>query len=121
MARLNQRFNWWTLVPIPWRRWRIALKVDAGDKVPDSIPRNGTVLVESGSSPTWLAFDCPCGRGHRIMLNLCRSRWPYWTVKRRSPLTVEPSIDTVYAGIRCHFFLERGKIIWTRESRGEHP
>lgn len=117
MAKLSRRIDWWNWVPMPWQRWRVVLSVDAGDEVPDSIPHNGAVLVEVRGKPTWLAFDCPCGTGHRIMLNLSRSRWPRWTVKSRSPLTVAPSVDAVNAGRRCHYYLERGKVVWARELR----
>lgn len=116
MAKLKG-IDLWVWVPLPWRRWRITLSVEAGDEVPDVIPQNAAVLVEAEGLPSWLAFDCPCGRGHRIMLNLTRARWPHWTMKTRSPLTVTPSIDTVYEGRRCHFFLERGKIAWARDAR----
>jgi uncharacterized protein DUF6527 len=117
MAKLNRLVDWWSQVLLPWRRWRVVLSVPAGDEVPESLPHHGAVLVETSGSPTWLAFDCPCGSGHRIMLNLSHDRWPRWTLKSRSPLTVEPSIDAVNSGRRCHYFLKRGTVHWARELR----
>jgi hypothetical protein len=89
-------------------------QVDAGDEVPDRLPRRGAVLVGPSTQPTWIAFDCPCERGHRIMINLDRSRRPAWRVASRTPLSIRPSIDDVAAGRRCHFFVSNGKIDWAR-------
>jgi len=117
MAKLNRRVDWWGWIPRRWQRWRVVQTVEAGDDVPVAIPTHGAVMVESRGLPTWLAFDCPCGTGHRIMLNLSRDRSPRWAVKSRSPLTVSPSVDTITAGRRCHYFLERGRVVWARENR----
>lgn len=117
MGNLDRRIYWQTIVPIRWRRWRVTSSVSAGDEVPASIPPGGAVLVEVASMPTWIAFDCPCGRGHRVMLNLNQSRRPRWTLRSRSPLTVSPSVDTIHDGRRCHYFLEHGRVVWVREKR----
>jgi hypothetical protein len=116
MGRLMNYIAWWQWLPVPWRRWRIVLCVEAGDEVPEQLPSRGAVLVAPDGRPTWLAFDCPCGTGHRIMLNLSESRRPRWTLSDHTPLTLSPSIDDVGVGRRCHFFLQRGKIQWARHS-----
>lgn len=118
MADLS-RISWWDWLPLPWRKWRVVLRVDAGDQIPERIPRGGAVLVAPEESPTWIAFDCPCRQHHRVMLNLERQRHPYWTVDTIRPLSISPSIDDVTRDRRCHFFVKDGKIRWVpnRERR----
>jgi len=73
--------------------------------------------------PKWALMDCPCGRGHRIELNLgnpARTRWKVTTNKSGQP-SVHPSID--YQGQpRCHYWLKDGRIHWVRtRPAGELP
>jgi Family of unknown function (DUF6527) len=110
------RLRWWQWIPFPWRRWRILARVEAADEVPERLPHKGAVLVALPDAPTWIAFECPCQRGHRVMLNLHTSRSPRWSIIAERPLTISPSIDDAAAGRRCHFFLTGGRIEWV-ESR----
>jgi hypothetical protein len=107
--------RWWRWLPFPWRKWRIVDRVRAGDEVPVRLPRKGAVLVAPEGIATWLAFDCPCGIGHRIMLNLDQLRYPRWRVHEADPLTVWPSVDDQIAMRRCHFVLRRGEVTWVRD------
>ena len=112
MGRVKQLHTWWERVTLPWREWRIVMSVRAGDEIPGNIPKYGAVVVALDGMPTWIAFDCPCGRGHRIMLNLNPERRPSWIIKRATPLTLFPSIDDSDGGRRCHFFLQAGRVHW---------
>jgi hypothetical protein len=107
------------LGPIPWwqwipgRSWRIVATIEAADEIPTRLPRNGAVLVGSPEHRKWLAFDCPCRTGHRIMVTLDSAHSPHWTVvadARR--LSVSPSVDYKTPGRRCHYFIRQGKITW---------
>jgi hypothetical protein len=111
MARLSFRRWWHSRRPGPWR---VALVVPEADHVPNEIPPNGAVLIRSGSALKWLAFDCPCGRGHRVMLNLDSSCWPCWQVEAEAPLTLWPSVDVVINSRRCHYVIFHGRIEWVR-------
>jgi hypothetical protein len=105
------RVNWASL----WYRfvgWRLVLIVEAADDIPRMLPRNGAVLVRSQGVSKWLAFDCPCLTGHRIMLNLDVTEYPHWSAAHDGPLTIVPSIDSFQAGRRCHFVLRRGRVHW---------
>jgi hypothetical protein len=100
-----------------WRRWhrgpwRITTRVTEADQIPDVLPRHGAALVRSDRAPKWLAFDCPCETGHRIMLNLDERRWPRWAVTREAPLTVWPSVDVETDSRRCHYVLRHGRVDW---------
>ena len=110
------RLRWWQWVPVPGRKWRVVLRVAAADEVPHRLPPGGVVLVGSPDRPKWLAFDCPCGLGHRIMANLDVARSPRWSVTQAHPLTLTPSIDAVTAGRRCHFLLKNGRVAWVRNT-----
>ena len=112
MAVLGKLMNWWRSLPVPWCLWRVHGYVDASDEIPWVLRAKGLILVGSPGRMTWAAFDCPCGVGHRLMLNLDRSRHPFWRIDALKPLTIRPSIDHITPERRCHFFLYRGRIAW---------
>jgi len=112
MGRMTSRSVWWKRLQLPWQRWRVVGQVSAGDEIPTDIPVRGAVVVATNGLTKWLAFDCPCGIGHRVMLNLDAARRPTWRLVSDNPLTVTPSIDDVAKGRRCHFFVHAGRIQW---------
>lgn len=111
----TMKISWWQWLPF-WR-WRMIGMVDSADEIPDRLPRNAAVVVGDDRFPKWLAFDCPCRKGHRIMLNTDRARRPSWRFSRtpEGHLTVTPSVDFVGDAFRCHYFIREGKIEWTRD------
>jgi Family of unknown function (DUF6527) len=111
VARFGLKRWWQTRHPGPWR---VGLVVPEADQVPEEIPTGEATLVASGGFRKWLAFDCPCGTGHRVMLNLDRGRWPFWTVFDDHPLTVSPSVDMETPARRCHYSLYYGHVNWVR-------
>jgi hypothetical protein len=106
------KIRWWQWLPI--FRWRVVAVAESADAVPVRLPRNGAVLVGSPSAPKWIAFDCPCGTGHRILLNTDKSRTPHWSATVRGRLTLFPSVDSNLPGKRCHFFIQNGRVVWAR-------
>lgn len=103
-----------------WRRrrlgpWRIAVVVSEADQVPVVIPQHRAVVVRSNDFEKWLVFDCPCGKEHRIMLNLDAHRYPHWTVSEEDPLSVWPSVDTRIDGRRCHYVIYNGHVEWVHQ------
>lgn len=104
--------RWWHW--IPRRTWRIVAKVDAADDVPARLPRNGVVVVGSRQQPKWLAFDCPCRTGHRVMVNLDANRSPQWRFTDERALSVWPSFDCRGPSLRCHYLITRGDVFWLR-------
>ena len=116
MAGIKWLIAWWQSLPFPWTAWRIVQYVDAADEIPDQIPNRRVILVGSPGSTSWAAFDCPCRRKHRLMVNLDDSRRPTWSVTSIEPLTIHPSIDDISAGRHCHFFIRKGRIKWANFS-----
>jgi hypothetical protein len=92
--------------------WQIVQQVEAADDIPKDIAKHGIVLVGPARKPTWMAFDCPCERGHRIMVNLDHSRWPYWKIWQRRPISISPSFDILTGDRRCHFVVQGGNVKW---------
>ncbi len=111
------RIPWWQWNP--FIAWRIVAFVEAADEVPHRLPAKGAVVVGSIQRPKWLAFDCPCRTGHRIMVSLDPLHSPHWTLLKGKPLSVSPSIDYQTAKKRCHYFIRRGKTIWTDDVIGD--
>lgn len=86
---------------------------DAVDDLPEALPARVIICIGEPSSPKWLAMDCPCGRGHRILLSLQPTHAPHWQLFLDGrAATVAPSIDRRDDGCRCHFWLERGRVRW---------
>lgn len=106
----NLRFSWtdW----LPWRDWRVVGVVDAADEVPTRLPPKAAILVGSFEYPKWLAFDCPCGQKHRIMVSLDPRNRPFWRLTGSSKLTLSPSIDAFRGKKRCHYVVKDGRIRW---------
>jgi len=102
------RIRWWQWLPI--FRWRVIATCEAADEVPLKLPRNAAVVVISGGVMKWLAFDCPCRSGHRVMLPL--QGQPHWTLNSLQPLTVAPSVDRHGKGRSCHYFIRSGGVHW---------
>jgi hypothetical protein len=102
--------SWWQWIPI--FRWRVVATVDSADVVPRRLPRNGAILVGHRVQPKWIVFDCPCRRGHRIMLNTDPSRMPRWSLSDSRRLSIFPSVDYHGSSYRCHYFVRSGKIRW---------
>lgn len=111
------RIPWWQWTP--FHAWRIVGFVEAADEVPDRLPAKGAVLVGSIQHPKWLAFDCPCQTGHRVMVSLDPQHNPHWIILKTKRLSVVPSIDYRAAERRCHYFIRRGKIIWADDVIGD--
>ena len=101
------------------RPWRLAATVSDMDEVPQHISARRAYLVATATRPKWLVFDCPCGTGHRIVLNLDRARRPVWTVRlsKRGTLTLRPSVNYRDERRKCHYVLLDGQVKWIR-SRG---
>lgn len=111
--------RWWQWLPLPWKKWRVVLHVEAADEIPEYLPRRGAVLVTPTDAATWIAFDCPCRQKHRVVLNLDTRRRPSWQILNKEPLSLSPSIDDVRANRRCHYFLRGGRITWVTEDQIE--
>ena len=110
---------WWHSLPLPWRRWRIVGQVEEADEVAERLAYGQVVLVGTPGSVAWAIFDCPCRRGHRLLVNLDISRSPFWRIESTRPLSIRPSIDDSARGRRCHFFVRRGKIKWALTRNGD--
>jgi hypothetical protein len=115
MARVG-RIPFWEW--IPGRSWRIVVAVEAADEIPERLPSRGAVIVGSLQQPKWLAFDCPCKSGHRIMVTLDPTHRPHWEIRKTKKLSISPSIDYRTAERRCHYYVTDGKISWVRNTKG---
>jgi len=80
------------------------------------VPRaNELAIAGSPEHPKWALMDCPCGHGHTILMPLSRTANPRWTitVNERGRPTIFPSIDrNRNAGVRCHFWIRNGLVVW---------
>ncbi|WP_271528072.1 DUF6527 family protein [Bradyrhizobium sp. CCBAU 25338] len=95
-------------------------QVESADEIPEKLPSNTAVVVGDASRLKWIAFDCPCRSGHRIMLNLDRGRSPFWQLSTvEGTLSLSPSVNYHNGRRRCHYFIKNGKVDWMGDSFGE--
>lgn len=101
---------------LSFRPWRLEATVSDMDDVPLRIRPRRAYLVATPTRRKWLVFDCACGGGHRILLNLDPSRRPVWTLRlsRTKALTLHPSVDYRDELRACHYVLSNGRIEWVR-------
>lgn len=104
------------LLPVPG--WRVVGAVEHADEVPDSLPNCHAYLVGTPMINKWLAFDCPCTTGHRILLNLDPERLPSWRLRTSflGKITLSPSIDFDDGFNRCHYTIRKGRVVWAADS-----
>lgn len=103
-------YDWW-----PWQAWRVIGRVDAADEIPERLPRTGIVIVGNMEAPKWIAFDCPCRAGHRVLLPAARTAHPRWSIAGIHHTTLSPSIDAWHEPThRCHYFIRQGKLEWVK-------
>ncbi len=114
MAGVN--IHWWHW--LPFRRMSCIGAVESADEIPEKLPRSAAIAVASQGQLKWLAFDCPCRAGHRILLNLDRARSPSWTAtqKHNGYLSLSPSVNYYDGNRRCHYFVRDGKIVWSGDT-----
>jgi Family of unknown function (DUF6527) len=112
------RHSRWFLPP-RWRSLEIVADVRRMREVPAHLPARGAVLVRADRLK-WIVFDCPCDGGHRIVLPLDAESRPHWGVVTIVPLTISPSVDSVRSERRCHYFVQRGSIVWVRDNKNRN-
>jgi hypothetical protein len=85
-------------------------------EVPEQVRRQTLALVGSHEQPKWAVFECPCGRGHQLVVNLSPRMKPFWQLSRSDGgPTLSPSIDS-FSPYHCHFWLRRGRVSWARDA-----
>lgn len=91
-------------------------------EVPDQpAPQTVYLLGDEGDRPWAAALLCPCGCRELIQLSLITDDNPSWRVHISSDglATLHPSVWRV-RGCRSHFFVRRGRIMWTKNGRPRH-
>src|SRR5260370_38917884 len=100
---------------IPGHAWRIFATVEAADEIREQLPPAGAILVGSLQHPKWLAFDCPCKTGHRMVVTLDRAHYPHWTLLDAKKLSISPSVAYRSSRRTCHYLFRRRKVLWVKE------
>ena len=97
---------------LPSRQFRVIGVVSSVDEVPARLPRKAVVVVEGPRGPSWVAFDCPCSRRHRVLVPVSTHAFPHWRLVSERPFTLHPSIDIITHGVRCHYWIRGGSVLW---------
>lgn len=95
----------------PRARFTAIVLVRARNGLPERL--NPRRIYQLGAPAKWAAFECPCGRGHILELNLAhpgRARWRLSADPSGAP-SLSPSVDSK-GSRRCHFWLREGRVRW---------
>ena len=77
-------------------------------------------LVGPDDALKWVVMACPCRCGARIGVNLMRTRQPHWQIKLQSgTVTLRPSLWRSASTCGSHFFIERNKVRWVKQTNAE--
>jgi hypothetical protein len=69
-------------------------------------------IVRREGRDLWAAFMCPCGRGHRLLVNLSRSKHPYWRAwTRKNEVSLSPSV-WLETDCKSHFIVRDSRVYW---------
>lgn len=99
-----------------WRRWKADMTSPSVGDTPETIPHRHAIVVGPANHPKWLVFDCPCRRGHRVMLNLDVGHTPRWRTSNDVPLTLHPSVDERSPVGHCHYVVREGRVRWIEKA-----
>jgi hypothetical protein len=102
-----------------WRRFTIDARVASPLDLPRQLRRRGAIVIGSTQYEKWIAFECPCRRGHQVLLNLDASTHPVWRVRSRSPLTLTPSVDEHSSVGHCHYTITSGVVMWVERPQSD--
>jgi hypothetical protein len=107
--------DWWRRRRLTDARIRVTRLYDSRADVPDELPRHVVALVGAEGHLKWAIFECPCGRGHQLMLPLQPGSRPHWRFSETpSGPELHPSVDSMTA-YRCHFLLLGGRVHWVED------
>ena len=83
--------------------------------VPSELDRHTLAVCGTSEMPKWAALECPCGRGHRIVVSLQKGHHPHWSLEAlKGAPNLIPSVDS-RTDYRCHFWLRDGRAHWVRD------
>ena len=99
-----------------WRRWKADLTAGSVGDSSEHVPPRHAIVVGPPEHPKWLIFDCPCRRGHRVMLNLDAGHRPRWQISQSTPLTLHPSVDEHSHVGHCHYVVREGRVRWIEKA-----
>jgi hypothetical protein len=89
--------------------------VNSIGEVPENLG-SGIFIVQRGGVNRWAIFQCPCGGGERIEVNLMRSKCPNWDMKiTGNKISLWPSIVVRDTNCRSHFCLRNNKVYWVKD------
>lgn len=87
----------------------IAYHIFESERLPDQI---GAYEFHYSRRFEMAALACPCGCGHRVMLNLLDQH--HLVIEGGLP-TITPSILVSDASCLSHFFLQNGRVVWAQQ------
>jgi hypothetical protein len=115
---MERVIDWWRRRRLTAPRIDQVIRFESQSELPDSLPRNALAVVGPEAQPKWAALECPCGAGHRLLVNLSPRHRPAWRLEPNVQRPgLRPSLNFADEERRCHFWLRAGKVRWCGDSR----
>lgn len=110
--------SWLVSLFKPDRRWTSfagVARLDSRYDASAALEARQLIIIGSLDHPKWLKFQCPCGCGDTIALNLMESHYPRWRVRAEGPasISVSPSVDATKC--HSHFWIKANQVIWVED------
>ncbi len=79
------------------------------------VGRPGTIVIVGRASPKWCQFQCPCGCGDVVALNLRSEMGRHWRMEvgPTGAISLWPSVVRE-TGCRSHFVIHNGRFLFVR-------
>ena len=112
MRRLFTRL--WEWVARCWRREPNPFRTVLVEELPDRLDAGVVYVAGEGRHRWFVAMVCPCGCGATLHMSVQLGTSPCWSLLEHQDGTASLS-PSVWRKIGCksHFFLRRGKVVWT--------
>lgn len=98
--------------------WKPKYKTIWIENLPKKLKKRAVYIVGGRKYPFQAVFICPKSCGKTITLNISpqHKRWEKWqfTEHKNGSISLYPSIWMKTFNCGCHYWLKKGRIIWTK-------
>jgi hypothetical protein len=93
--------------------------VESMTELPENL-KNVIYVVGTAAKYKWVVFNCPCGCGERLDVNLMRSRHPFWKLNLEGgKASLSPSVWVPTDRCGSHFWLIDSQVHWFRKKQSK--
>lgn len=117
-TKLEKLVRWFKKQKEPPQHFQKVHVVSVMSAIPNDLGQD-IYIVEKHHRKMWAVFDCPCGTGHRLVVNLARSNRPFWEISvRKNKASLWPSL-WLKGFCDGHFWIRNSRVYWASPDTSE--